>query len=305
MSRLAVVISSLVLAHAAAGARAAELGEARVASHVGQQLVADIELVAIEEPSMPVLVRLASADVYRGASLDMPAVLASLNMNVMRRDGRQYLHITSLKPVDADRLHLFLELTDGQRRVVRQATLWFTPDPAPPAAVVAEPSPLDRWPAVAAPGPKRAVAAPPASCPRPASSPAAACAVLDARNAMLRDEVGRLEDKVKLLQTAMGVAPAAAPAPSAQPQAPVPEKPASPPPAPAKPAAAHASAPSKTGPVKAEQAHAGLPWGWIGGLGAAVFVLVGSVVALRARRAGKVAEKVEAPAPEAEEPTLD
>ncbi|HWJ95552.1 MAG TPA: hypothetical protein VNT33_12560, partial [Telluria sp.] len=266
--RLAVVISSLVLAHAAAGARAAELGEAKVASHIGQQLVADIELVAIDEPSMPVGVRLASPDVYRGASLDMPAVLASLNMSVMRRDGRQYLHITSLKPVDTELLHLFLEVTDGSRRVVRQATLWFTPDPAPPAAVVAaEPAPLDRWPAVAAPSLKRAVAAAPAACPRPSSSPAAACAVLDVKNAMLRDEVGRLEDKVKLLQTAMGVTPAAAPAPASAPQAPAADKPASAPPAAAKPAAAQAAAPAKHDAVKREETHAGLPWAWIGGLG--------------------------------------
>ncbi len=146
LRRFAVSITCLLLAHAAAGARAAELGEAKVSSHIGQQLVADIELVAIEDGSAPVQVRLASADVYRGANLDMPAVLASLNMNVMRRDGRQFLHITSLKAVDADRLHLFLELADGGRRTVRQATLWFSPDPSPPPPVVAasEPAPVDR-----------------------------------------------------------------------------------------------------------------------------------------------------------------
>jgi hypothetical protein len=68
---------------------AAELGDARVGSHAGQQLVADIELTSVEDATRPVQVRLASPDVYQGANLVMPPVLSSLNMNVMRRDLAQ------------------------------------------------------------------------------------------------------------------------------------------------------------------------------------------------------------------------
>jgi hypothetical protein len=63
----------------------------------------------------------------------MPAVLANVNLSVMRRDGKQFLHVTSTRPVDADHLHLYLELTDGNRRGVRLVTLWFAPDPTPPS----------------------------------------------------------------------------------------------------------------------------------------------------------------------------
>ncbi|MGZ5200328.1 MAG: FimV/HubP-related protein [Telluria sp.] len=117
----------------AARAHAAELGDVKVNSFVGQHLSADIELTSLDDPAAQVQVRLASLDVYRGANLDMPPVLASVNLRVMRRDGKQFLHVTSTRPVDADHLHLYLELTDGNRRGVRLATLWFAPDPTPPA----------------------------------------------------------------------------------------------------------------------------------------------------------------------------
>jgi hypothetical protein len=134
-----------------AGALAAELGDARVASHIGQQLVADIELTALRDDTAPVQARLASADIYRGAGIAMPPVLSGLNLSVMRRGDRQFLHVTSLGPVQSDYLHLYLELADGNERAVRLATLWLTPDPNPAplaaaravqAAAAPEPKPL-------------------------------------------------------------------------------------------------------------------------------------------------------------------
>jgi hypothetical protein len=111
--------------------RAAELGDPRVASHIGQPLVADVELTLLEDPATPVQVRVASPEVYNGAGIAMPPVLASLNLSVMRRDGRQFLHVTSTRSVDADHIHLYLELVDHGQRAVRLATLWLTPDPNP------------------------------------------------------------------------------------------------------------------------------------------------------------------------------
>jgi hypothetical protein len=112
---------------------AAEIGDVKVNSFIGQHLSADIELTALDDPAAAVQVRLASLDVYRGANLDMPAVLASLNLSVMRREGKQFLHITSTRPVDVDHLHVYLELSDAGHKGVRLATLWFAPDPTPPA----------------------------------------------------------------------------------------------------------------------------------------------------------------------------
>lgn len=141
-SRTRLFLCSLALS-ALVPLRAAELGDPRVASHIGQPLVADVELTLLEDPATPVQVRVASPEVYHGAGIDVPPVLASLNLSVMRRDGRQFLHVTSIRSVDADHVHLYLELVDRGQRAVRLATLWLTPDPnpAPPPAPASVPAP--------------------------------------------------------------------------------------------------------------------------------------------------------------------
>ena len=143
--RIRLILCSLFLA-AFASVHAAELGDPRVSSHIGQPLVADVELTLLDDASTPVQVRVASPEVYNGAGIAVPPVLASLNLSVMRRDGRQFLHVTSLRPVDADHVHLYLDLVDKGQRAVRLATLWLTPDPtpapAPAPARVAAPAPL-------------------------------------------------------------------------------------------------------------------------------------------------------------------
>lgn len=251
--RLPLLSTCALLAAASWPAQAAELGEPRVSSFLKQPLVADIELIMLEDPANPVQVRLASPNVYRGASIGMPAVLSTLRMSVMRRDGRQFLHVTSLGPVESEHLHLYLELADGTQRTVRLATLWLTPDPhpAPPpapvpvaASVLAKaeapeakplprpapaPKPAPKPEAISRPAPAPAKPKPVAAAPKaaepalpklePAPSGAAcapqvrqqvdACVVLGAKNAMLREQLGQLEDKVRVLQVAVGASPAA------------------------------------------------------------------------------------------------
>lgn len=133
------------LAFAALGsAHGAELGDPRVVSHIGQPLVADIELTMLDDAASPVQVRVASPEVYNGAGIAVPPVLSTLHLSVMRRDGRQVLHVTSPRAVDADHVHLYLELVDKGQRAVRLATLWLTPDPnpAPAPAPAREPGPV-------------------------------------------------------------------------------------------------------------------------------------------------------------------
>ena len=260
-------LSILLLATLAGATHAAELGEAEVRSYIGQALVADVELNLIEEPGTPVKVRLANPDVYRGANIAMPPVLSSLNMTVMRRDGRQFLHLTSLKPVESRHLHLYLELVDGSQRSVRLVTLWLTPDPnpAPPpmpapallsAAPVAKPQalpaarpaaalqageeyveapvtvrkpapkvvPVTRKPLSPKPAPMQAHdrhAEAPSCAPQAPSAHLDACVALGEKNAALRHDLGKLEDKVKVLQGAAKPVPAASiEAPVATPAAP-------------------------------------------------------------------------------------
>lgn len=297
----------LICALLAGASQAAELGEPRVSSHIGQSLVADVELVMLDDPAKPVAVRLAHPEVYRGAGIDMAPVLSTLTLSVMRRDGRQFLHVTSLKPVDTPHLHLYLELQDGSQHNVRLATLWLSPDPnpAPPPA----PAPLPVAAAVQAPvvaqvpvqpakAPALPVARPPAPKPAPkpalpkpapkeeappadkhlAAAPPAACApqpvpdtnacvVLGAKNAMLREQLGQLEDKVKVLQVAMG-APASSVMPPVKPYKPKKKK-EEPPPAPE------------------------MPWALAGGAIAAVLALLALLLVRRRRKGARPARRAE------------
>ena len=354
--RASHILSSLLFACAGAAAHAAELGDARVLSHIGQQLVADVELTLVEDAAAPVGVRLAHPDVYRGASIAMPAVLSSLHLGVMRRDGRQFLHLTTSKPVESRMLHVYLELSDGGQRAVRLVTLWLTPDPNPappplpvpaPVAVAAplpvkpeaprrldaprKPVPAARpaaalqqgeeyveegvrparkiaakapvappkavkkqhaVPAVTPPAPPKVQDAPAACAPQPAAEKLDACVALGKKNAALRHELVRIEEKVKVLQVAAGAAPAhaAEPAPKGAPR--IQRK------------------PKKAAPPEPEVA---LPWLLIGGGLAAALALAGVAIALLRRRKRsrfgkipkehkpvKLAKTVKAPQPQPE-----
>jgi hypothetical protein len=202
--RSRLFLASLALA-AFVPAHAAELGDPRVVSHIGQPLVADVELTMLEDAATPVRVRVASPDVYDGAGIAVPPVLSSLNLSVMRRDGRQFLHVTSLRPVDADHVHLYLELVDKGDRAVRLATLWLTPDPnpAPAPARVAGP--------VVVPEP----AAVPARKPGPVAVPGPAAAPVSARKVAVPASAPLpLSDAVLLAQVERARAAAVAEAPA-------------------------------------------------------------------------------------------
>ncbi|WP_075795159.1 type IV pilus assembly protein FimV [Massilia putida] len=253
-------LSSLAFA-ALLPAHAAELGDPRVVSHIGQPLVADIELTMLEDAATPVQVRVASPEVYNGAGIAVPPVLSSLNLSVMRRDGRQFLHVTSLRSVDGDHVHLYLELVDKGQRAVRLATLWLTPDPTPASASARVPAPVvvpapsqdavllaqveraRTAPSVAADAPPARVVkvprphpAPVAKAPAPPAAHAAACAIpageaqacaaLGAKNDALRTRLGQVEDRMKKLQVSLA-APVAAP-PPAEVGAPKPAQPVTP-----------------------------------------------------------------------------
>jgi len=309
------------------GVGAAELGEPRISSYLGQPLALEVELTALASPATPVQARLAHPDVYRGANIGMPPVLSTLAMRVSQRDGRQFLRVTSLAPVESSRLHLYLDLADGGTRDVRLVTLSIAPNPNPPppavplpvpvpapvsakapapivaelsAAPVAAPKPLavkqtppkppkppkPPRPAMAVatdkvtPAPEPAAvtpsSAPVPKLPVPVAMPASAatcapslspegttvCAALDVKNARLREQIGTLEDKVRVLQVALGANPSAVVQDKGAPRA--------------------APRPSRKRPVP--EPDASTPWGWIAGAVVAVLGLVVGMLFLLRRR---------------------
>lgn len=151
---------------------AAELGEMTVLSHVGQPLLAEIELTALApEEANGVTVRLASPDVYRGGGIGMDTALQTLTISPLERGGRPYVRVTTRQAIQAGHVHLYLLLGNGNGAVVRLGTLWLTP--APPAAVV----PSVKLPAPSlpsAPLPKPAMAMATAVAPSPDAAALAA-----------------------------------------------------------------------------------------------------------------------------------
>ncbi|KAB8048557.1 fimbrial protein FimV, partial [Janthinobacterium sp. FT14W] len=125
---------------------AAELGDMVVLSHVGQPLLAEIELTALApEEASGVAVRLASPDVYRGGGIGMDPALQTLTISPLERGGRHYVRVSTRQAIQAGHVHLYLLLGNGNGAIVRLGTLWLTP--APPAAASAPARPAVPLPA--------------------------------------------------------------------------------------------------------------------------------------------------------------
>jgi pilus assembly protein FimV len=140
LKSLLTSICTLALAGATLGAAAAELGDIAPRSYIGQPLAVDIDLVALTPEEVAGLqVRLADGNVYRGANVTMNPALASVRMQVERRGARSVLHVTTTRAVDADYVHLYVELGVPGKQDVRLATVWLQKDPNPPAPVVVAP----------------------------------------------------------------------------------------------------------------------------------------------------------------------
>ncbi|MBV7536105.1 hypothetical protein KW842_10045 [Duganella sp. sic0402] len=115
--------------------QAAELGDVAPRSYIGQPLAVDIDLLSLTPEEVAGLqVRLADVNVYRGANVAMNPALASARLQVERRGQKPVLHVTTTRAVEADYLHLYVQLGAPGKQEVRLATVWLQhdPNPAPP-----------------------------------------------------------------------------------------------------------------------------------------------------------------------------
>jgi len=160
---------------------AAGLGKLTVLSQLGQPLNAEIELVSLqpgEEESLAA--KLASADAFNQAGIEINPALLGVRFAVERRTGRgPVIRVSSSQPVNEPFLEMLVEVQWASGRLVREYSFLLDPPeyraqrpiaaaPAKPAAVAPAPAPvaprIEQKPIAAAP-----VSAPAA---KPAAKPA-------------------------------------------------------------------------------------------------------------------------------------
>ena len=159
-------------------AQALALGRIVVQSALGEPLRAEIDVPEITaEEAASLRVGVAPADAFRTAGMEINPALGELQVSLQRRpDGRQYLRLTSPRPVSEPFMDMILEANWASGRIVRDYTLLFDPPnlrppvPAPLApAVTAQTTPAPvtppAAPSTAAVRPPEAVSAPVARAP--------------------------------------------------------------------------------------------------------------------------------------------
>ena len=147
---------------AAGGAQALGLGKLNVQSSLGETMRAEIDVTSLtSEEASTLKVRVAPPDAYRTSGVEYNPVLGSAQVQVVRRDGRTLLRVSSDRAVQEPFIDVILELTWSTGRLVREYTLLFDPPSLPkPAPVVTAPPAIAAAPAPAQPAAAEAVPAP-------------------------------------------------------------------------------------------------------------------------------------------------
>jgi len=145
--RISLVILTAALWLAAPfAAHAAGLGRLTVLSPLGQPLNAEIEIVSLQPGEEDGLqARVASQEAYRQAGIEPTAALFGARLAIVRREGRPFIRITSLQPINDPFLDLLIELEWRDGKLVREYTVLLDPPeykgPQPIAAVPPKPVP--------------------------------------------------------------------------------------------------------------------------------------------------------------------
>jgi len=120
-------------------ANSAALGDASVRSALGQRLSAEIDMTSLTAAeAASVSVKLAPAELWASAGIDLTALHRTLYFSVEKRDGRHVVRISSDQSVNEPYLHLLVELSADGVRTIRQYVLLIDPPEliSPPSAAV-------------------------------------------------------------------------------------------------------------------------------------------------------------------------
>ena len=182
LARLHAVAAAVLLCTGLAyqsDAQALAMGRISVQSALGEPLRAEIDIPEITpDEAASLRVGVAPVDAFRAAGMEFNPALADLRVSLQRRpDGRQYLRLTSSRPVNEPFMDMILEANWSSGRIVRDYTLLFDPPnlrqaaPTPISPGVGAATGVSASPAPVAP-PARAQAPAPATTP-PATAPRA------------------------------------------------------------------------------------------------------------------------------------
>ncbi|MFP8968317.1 FimV/HubP family polar landmark protein [Pokkaliibacter sp. CJK22405] len=122
------IATSVLLAGAfyAPASWALSLGEASLGSYIDQPLNAELPLNDVGSVDLSQMqVRLADR-----SATPASALLSSIRLQLMTRNGQAFIRATSLRPVDTTYLNFIVEVTWPQGSRAREYTLFFDPPPA-------------------------------------------------------------------------------------------------------------------------------------------------------------------------------
>ena len=160
-------------------AYSAGLGGITVKSALGEPLNAEIEITSLQTgEDDSVIARLASADAFRQAGIELSPALVGLQFAIDKRGSRPVIRMTTTQPVNEPFLDVLVELQWSTGRLIREYT--FLLDPVEYRGPAAAPAPAMK----SAPAVKQApVAEParPAPAPRSESRPIPAAAATPAK----------------------------------------------------------------------------------------------------------------------------
>ncbi len=123
------VSAALVSAVLFSSANAAGLGKLTVLSSLGQPLLAEIELTSVsKEEAGSLVVKLASTEAFRQASIELNPALLALRFSIQKRGNGQFIRVTSNQPMNEPFIDMLVEVGGANNRLVREYT--FLLDPA-------------------------------------------------------------------------------------------------------------------------------------------------------------------------------
>lgn len=135
-ARLALAAGLVVPAVLGNLAQAVVLGSVQVRSHLGQPLVAEVELLDADQDSLKA--GIAAPGVHAQHGFQAPHLLGRVDVRmVQKRDGRRVLRLTSERAVNEPTLELLLQAEDRGGGIVRYVPVLLDPAPSyastPPA----------------------------------------------------------------------------------------------------------------------------------------------------------------------------